>query len=145
MTSRRREKAWSDFAAWCGQRRLRALPAHPWTLAAYARWCEARYRYPDILERVRAIARVHLLACVAVPDKHPTVTGTLRTLEVRDRARPGRAALFPADEAVENFAAGGAAQAKTATGRKGGGRAGGRRQRTLRMVPPLISRRRTDK
>ena len=144
MIPRRRERAWSDFVEWCRQRRLRALPAHPWTVAAYVRWCEARHRYPDILGRIRAIARVHLLACVAVPDRHPTVTGTLRTLEMRARTRPGRAALFPADEAVENVAAGGAAQAGTATGRKRAGRAGGRRQRTLRMVPPLVSLRRTD-
>ncbi|MBL8668731.1 MAG: hypothetical protein JNM48_14830 [Rhodospirillales bacterium] len=142
MIARRREKAWRDFAAWCRQHGLRALPAHPWTLAAYTRWCEPRHRYPEIVERVKAIARVHLLACVAVPDRHPLVTGTLRTLEMRSRTRAGRAALFPAHEAMENPAAGGAAEAPAPPGRTGPGRAGGgRRQRSLRSAPPLISRR----
>lgn len=128
MTPRKREKAWSDFAAWCRHRGLRALPAHPWTVAAYARWCEARHRYPVILERVKAIARVHLLACVAAPDRHPTVTCTLRTLEMRSRTRSGRAALFPADDIAE-----GPDRPQAEPPRR-------RRPRGLRLTPRLVSR-----
>lgn len=128
MTPRKREKAWSDFAAWCRHRGLRALPAHPWTVAAYARWCEARHRYPVILERIKAIARVHLLACVAAPDRHPTVTCTLRTLEMRSRTRSGRAALFPADDIAE-----GSDRPQAEPPRR-------RRPRGLRLTPRLVSR-----
>lgn len=134
MTPRKREKAWSDFAAWCRHRGLRALPAHPWTVAAYARWCEARHRYPVILERIKAIARVHLLACVAAPDRHPTVTCTLRTLEMRSRTRSGRAALFPADDIAEGAAAGRPpAELSPRPPRR-------RRERMLRLTPQLVSR-----
>lgn len=136
MRARKRERAWKDFEQWCRDRGLRPLPAHPWTLAAYARWCEARHRYPVIVERIQAIARVHLLACAAAPDRHPTVTRTLRSLELRSRTRPGRAALFPAEEvmpaAAERAASGPVSE--TATRRR-------RRQPTLRTAPRLVPRR----
>ncbi len=83
--------------AWCRARGLRPLPAHPWTVAAYARWCETRHRYPTIVARIKAIARVHLLKCASVPDRHPTVVGTMKLIEAREQARPTRAALFAPD------------------------------------------------
>ncbi len=135
MSARKREKAWSDFASWCKARGLRALPAHPWTLAAYARWCEARHRYPIILEQIKAIARAHVLACALPPDRHPTVTRTLRTIEARNRSRTARAALFPADEIAK---AGLSPAAKPA--RRTGLRER-RRERALRASPRLVSRR----
>jgi hypothetical protein len=135
MSARKREKAWSDFASWCKARGLRALPAHPWTVAAYARWCEARHRYPVILEQIKAIARAHVLACALPPDRHPTVTRTLRTIEARNRSRTARAALFPADEIAK---AGSSPAAKPA--RRAGLRER-RRERALRASPRLVSRR----
>jgi predicted membrane chloride channel (bestrophin family) len=134
MGARKREKAWTDFAEWCKARGLRALPAHPWTLAAYARWCEARHRYPVIVKRIRAIARVHLLECAGAPDRHPTVTRTLRMLEARNRARGTRAALFPADEMA-------ATSPLSASGVQRRARRERRRERTLRVAPHLVSRR----
>lgn len=97
MARRARDKAWLEFIAWCRARRLTPLPAHPWTVAAYVRWCESRhrYRYPALIMHVRAISRAHLLACCAPPDSHPTVTRTLRLIEVRERTRGHRASLFP--------------------------------------------------
>ncbi|TVR95402.1 MAG: hypothetical protein EA406_14180 [Rhodospirillales bacterium] len=89
-----RDKLWLDFSAWCRRRRLQALPAHPWTVAAYARWCEARLHYGGILRAVRAIARAHVLAGHRTPDRDPTVTRTLRLIEERDGTRAGRSALF---------------------------------------------------
>lgn len=100
MSPSKREKAWSDFTDWCATRGLRALPAHPWTVAAYARWCETRHRYPMILMQIQAIARAHILACATSPDRHPTVARTLRTIEARSLTRTHRAALFAADEAT---------------------------------------------
>jgi hypothetical protein len=135
MSARKREKAWTDFAKWCRDRGLRPLPAHAWTLAAYARWCEARHRYPAIVERVQAIARVHLLACATAPDRHPTVTRTLRSLELRSRARPGRAALFPADEAVQTSGTSAARPVAERSSRKHW------RETPLRTAPRLVTRR----
>jgi hypothetical protein len=134
MRTGKHEKAWSDFADWCRARGLRALPAHPWTVAAYARWCEVRHRFPVILRRIRVIARVHLLECAPAPDRHPTVTRTLRMLEVRSRTRDTRAALFPADEAATGAAGStGKAPRRVVRGR--------RRERPLRGAPRLVSRR----
>lgn len=157
MRTGKHEKAWSDFADWCRARGLRALPAHPWTVAAYARWCEVRHRFPVILRRIRVIARVHLLECVPSPDRHPTVMRTLRTLEVRSHTRDTRAALFPGDDApaANTTATRGAAaratgaadklpqrttQGCTTQGRTIQGQ-GRRRERTLRGTPRLVSRR----
>lgn len=132
MSTRLRERAWSDFVAWCRTRGLQPLPAHPWTLAAYARWCEPRHKYAQIVARVRAIARAHLLACRAAPDRHPTVARTLRTIELRQRTKTQRAALFSDDVA---------APAKAAGKGPAKGRPSARRPRGLRQAPRLVSRR----
>ena len=80
-----RDKAWRDFVKWCAAGSLGSLPAHPWTVAAYARSLEARYRHPAIVKRIRAISRAHLLSGLAPPDKHPLVKRTLRMIGTRRR------------------------------------------------------------
>lgn len=91
-------KAWSDFKRWCQPRGLSPLPAHPWTLAAYVRWCEPRQEYADIEKNLKSIARQHLLAGLAVPNRHPTVKSTLRLIEIRCANRRHSSALFEADD-----------------------------------------------
>lgn len=125
-----REPGWGEFEAWCRARRLRPLPAHPWTVAAYARWCETRHRHPSILTRIRSIARVHLLACLPSPHRHPTVTQTLKVLEQRRAARDRRAGLAPPPWA-EALAPPPSPIAGPPSAR--------RRTRTLRSTPPLVS------
>jgi hypothetical protein len=132
MSAGKREKAWSDFAAWCTTRGLRALPAHPWTVAAYARWCERRHRYSKIVMHIRAIARAHVLACATSPDRHPTVTRTLRMIEARSRTRASRAALFPAEE--------GAGVSANVIKLPRRGLRERRRRRSFRATPRLVSR-----
>ncbi len=95
------ERSWKEFARWCAARGLAAMPAHPWTVAAYARWCEPRCPYQTILKRLKAIARAHLLENRRPPDRHPTVTRTLRRIEARVRTRGDRAALFRAEDFVD--------------------------------------------
>jgi len=138
MTARTIDKAWSDFVAWCKARRLRPLPAHPWTVAAYARWCESRYQHPDIVKRVSAIARVHLLRCARSPGRHPTVTRTLRMIETRSDIRARHAALFRAEDFVDTATP---ATSTPSTGEKSGRKG---RRRTLRASPRLVSRRPVD-
>ncbi|HJO71230.1 MAG: hypothetical protein QF450_10660 [Rhodospirillales bacterium] len=92
MRGRGQDGAWRHFEAWCRTRRLRPLPAHPWTVAAYSRWCERRQGYSVIVRRLEEIARVHLLKRLKPPVRHPTVTRTLRMIERRRRA--DSAALF---------------------------------------------------
>jgi hypothetical protein len=135
MSVKKRERAWSDFASWCKARGLRALPAHPWTVAAYARWCEARHRYAIIVEQINAISRAHVLACALPPDRHPTVTRTLRTIETRHRSRADRAALFSADEIAREGWSSAVKPVRRAGSRQR------RRERTMRLSPRLVSRR----
>lgn len=134
---RRAEQAWIEFTEWCLRRRLQALPAHPWTVAAFARWCERRMPAARIARWVGVIARVHLMACQPVPDRHPTVRRTLKVIELRQAARRRGAALFSADGLVEDgdgpTAAGGTDRAERE------GRPASRR--TLRSRPALVPRR----
>ncbi|HER27606.1 MAG TPA: hypothetical protein ENI69_10900 [Rhodospirillales bacterium] len=98
MTLLLKGKAWAEFKRWCGVRQLSPLPAHPWTLAAYARWCEPKQTFADIDLSLKSIARQHLLAGLAVPNRHPTVKNTLRLIEVRCANRHNNAALFDGDD-----------------------------------------------
>jgi hypothetical protein len=137
MIAQRREKNWLDFVDWCRARRLKALPAHPWTVAAYARWCDTHYRRPNVCKRIEAIARAHIFYCAASPDRHPTVMSTLRIIERNHQSQANRSALFRS----EDFAGPGAAQPappKTKT-RNGKGSNGARR--LLRSSPTLVARR----
>lgn len=138
MIARPKEKAWADFVAWCKARRLRPLPAHPWTVAAYARWCESRYRLPDIAKRINAISRAHLLKCTSPPDRHPTVTRTLRVIEMRYRIRTKHAALFRAEDFTDTATP---ARSTPSPGRKSVRK---RQGRVLRASPRLVSRRPAD-
>ncbi len=110
------------------------MPAHPWTVAAYARWCEPRQRYRTIVKRIKAIARAHLLNCLRPPDRHPTVRRTLRMIETRNRHKGGRAGLFRAEDFV------GPAGAPTAPSPPRPPVAP-RPLRALRSSPRLVSRR----
>jgi hypothetical protein len=138
MTARANDKAWSDFVAWCTARRLRPLPAHPWTIAAYARWCESRYRHPDIVKRITTISRVHLLRCARSPGRHPMVTRTLRMIETRSQIQGQHAALFRAEDFTDTAVP---ATYTPASGKKTGRKV---RSRTLRASPRLVSRRPAD-
>jgi ferric-dicitrate binding protein FerR (iron transport regulator) len=125
-----RDKAWRDFVKWCAALRLSSLPAHPWTVAAYARVLEARYRHLAILKRVRAITRAHLLSGLAPPDKHPLVKRTLRMIGTRRRHL--LAGLFRAEDFLKAPPAAGTAAA--GFGKK-------ERKRGLRATPRLVRRR----
>jgi hypothetical protein len=138
------ERAWKDFADWCAGRGLRALPAHPWTVAYYARWCEQRHRHRTILKRMKAISRVHLLNCHKPPDRHPVVARTLRLLEQRPQRKRQSAALFRPEDFLD---------AQTGSGCKSARKTGLAKKkrpneaeasavkRVMRTTPKLVSRR----
>lgn len=134
MRAKTTDKAWLEFVRWCRGHGLRALPAHPWTLAAYARWCESRLKYPQIARHVVVIARAHLMACVPSPDRHPIVARTLSVMEERHRAPVRGAALFK----IEPTGKAGTNKKKETTAAK---RPAARPPRLLRTVPRLTSRR----
>mgnify|MGYP007017144500 CR=1 FL=1 len=128
-----RNKPWVEFTAWCRRRKLNYLPAHPWTVAAYFRWCELRKPFFAIEEARKAIARAHILKRRGAPHRHQTVKRTLLMIELRALHRGLYGDLFleedfTADEnnnaAPENH------------------HPAGRRSQSMRSRPPLVSRRR---
>jgi hypothetical protein len=98
MARFRSDAAWRHFVAWCRARRLKPLPAHPWTIAAYARACERRFGHRAVVARVGSIVRAHLMQGHAAADRHPTVARTLIAIAQQAENRPVAADLFdPAD------------------------------------------------
>ena len=146
-TKRGDDKAWDEFVSWCRARGLRAMPANPWTIAAYARWCERRHRFPAIARTIRAIARVHGSKSRKRPDRHPMVARTLRLIETRARAKgkagTKRTQLFR----EEDFAGSGAdatPESRSPEARKikaGASARPGKRRRKLSSRPKLVSKR----
>lgn len=130
----KQDRAWTEFVAWCRRRRLKPLPAHPWTLAAYIRWCESQNRRPSLTDRLRAIARMHLLRGETPPDRHPTVKRTVRIVESRHESRAQRAALFSMPDEPKHRRS-----TKSAEGRPKPGQR--HRPSRLRDRPRLVSRR----
>ena len=137
--------AWTVFVDWCHNRGLRPLPANPWTVAAFARWCETNHHYQTIVNMVKAIAKEHMRKSRKRPDRHPLVTRTLNLIakreEEREEDKVQAAALFPEEDFVP------AKAAETATARvqrevqtRTQDAAQGLR-RALRATPKLVSRR----
>jgi hypothetical protein len=85
MARRQDNKAWSDFVAWCQRRGLDAVPANSWTIAAYARWCEARMTPRAIAKAIKDISSVHADKTRKRIDRDPLVLRTLAMIE-RHRA-----------------------------------------------------------
>lgn len=83
MNAPQRRKEWREFKKWCADRRLKALPAHPWTLSAYALWLDANRRHRTLQKRLDVIARVHIRALTHSPERDPLVLRTLEAIETR--------------------------------------------------------------
>jgi len=92
-----RTKTWADFKRWCEGRKLKALPAHPWTIAAYLRWVERCKDANDVRDILGVIVREHMLKSARVPSRHPTVQRTLDLIERRAETRGLRSNLFEDD------------------------------------------------
>jgi hypothetical protein len=93
-------QGWSDFKAWCVQRKLKALPAHPWTIAAYLRWIDRRFGAKDAQAAFNVISRQHVLKTMRAPMRHAIVARTLEMIERRGEVRDRQAALFDDQEAL---------------------------------------------
>ena len=137
--------AWTLFVDWCQSRGLKPLPANPWTVAAYARWCETRHRYNTIVNMVKAIAREHTRKSRKRPDRHPLVMRTLDLIaarqEEKDVDRNRAAALFKEEDfATPQTPETAAARVQREVKSKTQNAAQGLR-RALRATPKLVSRR----
>lgn len=136
MKSPRQDKAWQDFQGWCRGRGLCPMPAHPWTVAAYVRWCEARRAHGDISPTLRAIAARHGGSKRRHPEQSPLVRRTLEIVEQRRKKRraegaaPKLADLLARPDVDETAPPPRRPERKT------------EKPRTLRATPKLVSRRR---
>ena len=125
------DRLWRAFEAWCTARRLRVLPAHPWTVAAYLRWCERHRPSTAIADALRSIGRAHVLQCYRSPVNHPIITRTCKVIVARAAVRGQSADLFDADMADANAP-------KRKKPRKPARQS---KRRTLRSTPKLVERR----
>ncbi len=145
-------KAWDEFVAWCQERGVSAVPANPWTLAAYARWCEPDRSHADIAKAFKTIFKVHNSKTRKRPDRDPLVANTLAQIEERARkkkeqAKDKRKPLFPDDDILNPTTPPKKKKpAKKATPSKAKGKAGGKKTRPrLSAGPKLVSKRKLKK
>jgi hypothetical protein len=101
------DPSWRAFAAWCRRLALCPLPAHPWTVGAFLRWCEERPGAVAVPEAVVAIAAVHVRRGYERPERHVIVRRTLAALarrrgavagQIPGPASSGTAVLFRAED-----------------------------------------------
>ena len=114
------------------------MPAHPWSVAAYAGWCERRHSYGDILGRIKAIGRAHVLRSHRSPHRHPTVMRTLRAIRARAATSGPRSDLFRDADFLHDRQQAPASEAPPAADER---ESGTRSRMRLRRTPRLVSRR----
>lgn len=136
MKNPRQDKVWQEFQAWCRGRGLCPLPAHPWTVAAYVRWCEARRALRDIAPTLRAIAARHGGRGRRHPEQSPLVR---RTLDIVERRRKKRRTEGAAPRLADLLARPDGDEAAKPAPRRPQRKA--KKPRTLRATPRLVSRR----
>lgn len=78
-----KQQSWAAFVQWCETNRLRAAPAHPWTLAAYVCTLEGKMRIDAIRRHVGQIGQMHHEKLRKRPDRHPLVLRTIESLRRR--------------------------------------------------------------
>lgn len=99
MAETPRQEVWDEFVDWCRPRGLAPVPANPWTLAAYLRFCERAHRPSAIQKRVRQIGAVLFEKSRKRPDRHPTVMRTMeRIKESHVRKKTAPPPLFREDD-----------------------------------------------
>jgi len=140
--------AWNDFVDWCQRRGLDAVPAHPWTLAAYVRWCEPRHTPKAIAKMIKEISAVHESKTRKRLDRDPLVLRTLKMIEARRGAPKAKQRLDLFDEEpAKTPARKPAAKAKTrkTQKQKADTPAKSRVKAGLSTTPRLVSRRRLSR
>ena len=152
--------AWVAFVSWCQERGVSAMPANPWTLAAYARWYEHQQSGDDIAKAFKTIFRVHGAKSRKRPDRDPLVVGTLSQIEEREKdkkAKEKRKAkektppLFPDDDILDPTPPAKSKKKKTAnkaapSNSKKKAKSSGKKTRPgLSTEPKLVSKRKLKK
>jgi|GEM_PF-1951234 len=99
MNAPQRRKEWQEFKEWCEARKLKAFPAHPWTVSVYLLWLDAHRRTRTLQKRLDIILRVHMCACIHSPDRDPLIKRTLAAIEKRRHKAPSK--IFKGQKLLE--------------------------------------------
>jgi len=126
---------WGEFKRWCATRGMKALPAHPWTIATYLRWIDRRRDAQAAREALNAIAREHVLKTARAPARHATVVRTMELIDRRADVSDLHADLFDEQTVLD--------QAPSAPAPKPAREDGevARHKRMLTVKPRLVRRR----
>ncbi|NQW01703.1 MAG: hypothetical protein HQ483_18510 [Rhodospirillales bacterium] len=130
--------AWDDFVAWCLHKRLTAVPANAWTLAAYIRSLEGTESLSKLHKRVADIGKAHAEKSKRRPERNPLIAKTFEIMEIRAREGAGRSKLFDDND----FTATDARPAKPKTGKAPPPDSAARpaKARVMRSTPKLVSK-----
>ncbi len=142
IPKRAQDKAWQTFTEWCVSRGLNPVPAHPWTLAAYALALEDQEKPGDIRKTLHAIAKAHLEKSRSRPDRNPLIERTLKMIETRKDMREQKSELFD-DDLTKTEKPKKSRKAKKAPAKPEAPKP--KVLRTLSTTPKLVSRRRLSK
>jgi site-specific recombinase XerD len=91
---------WADFEAWCGERRRRALPATPATVAAYVEWSGRLHRASTVHRRLAAITFEHERSGLVSPCQHRAVRAADALCAWNDRGRASSTVPATVDDVV---------------------------------------------
>jgi hypothetical protein len=94
MSRQKQDKIWDEFVRWCIKRKLRVLPAHPWTISAYMRWLDGSGQGDNAEQSLKSISRAHILRAQRSPHDHPVVLRTMLSIKRRQDAAPDHSNLF---------------------------------------------------
>ncbi len=149
MSRQKHDRQWLAFVEWCRNRRLKPLPAHPWTIAAFLRWIDRRDAGKTSRVEagclVKIISRAHLLAGYASPHNHPVIEKTRASIERRKSTEAARADLFRFDRAnTRHHESALSGAEKDRQEREPEVVAGIRTNFSMRMQPKLVPRRRQN-
>jgi hypothetical protein len=143
IPKRYQEDAWKAFTDWCLEKGLSPVPAHPWTLSAYALALEGHEKPDEIRKHIHAVAKAHLEKSRARPDRHPMLERTLKMIKTREDTQKQNSKLFDEEQATKKKKAKKAAKTKSVTDKKSSAKK--KSLRTMSATPKLVSRRKLAK
>ena len=145
IPKRYQENAWQAFVDWCLTKGLNAVPAHHWTLSAYALTLETEEKPDEIRKIILAVAKAHLEKSRARPDRHPLVERTLKIIAMRQENRKQSSKLFD-DDLTKTKNPKTAVKAKSQSNKKAlKNPAKDKKLLSMSSAPKLVSRRRMAK
>ncbi len=132
------EDAWQAFKDWCLAKGLNAVPAHPWTMAAYALVFEGQEKPAEIRKIIVAVAQAHREKSKSSPERHPMIERTLKIIAARQDIQKKSSKLFDEDLTIAKKTKKAAKSKKAETSKTADN---AKKQLSMSATPKLVSRR----